>query len=456
MGRIARATGMGILRGCVGCPFIFVYVVGVCFAFFFIPLGRWGDRLNPDPKDLILPLGLGFFFLLVGPALLAAVGTRRRNARFDAIFAPLGLAGFPFALQYRRYDGTFAGRRLQAFVSRGPRIVLEADTAVATRFGITADAGDTKLLAGLVGERPIGFAVPAFDGLVVFGKEEAWVRRLFAEPGVPTLLARLLLFDGPLARRQVVLRPGALTLTFQLTTAFLRWIPSPGQARDWAEALVELARIAERVPAPVQPLAPTPLEQRIGSIRGLGLKVNPGVAALVAILATPLLAGAIAGVTILAGRACAPARGPGSRVEAFEVLDQVYRSAHSLQVAELRAIDLLGDLGTLEREDDSALHASARVPAGARLVIAKSGPDGVGREVEWTFAAPPAIRMRDLEERWGKPVSSPAPDGPKAVVAVFATTPGAGARWPVRVRVRFDGGVAGPVARIAVYREPAR
>ncbi len=456
MGTVARAAAMGIVRGCLVWAVSLAYVGTICFAFFFIPLGRWGRRLNPDPKELLVPFAFGILYLLVGPALAAAWGFRRRNARFDTLFTPLGLAGFPFALQFRRYDGTFRGRRLQAFVSRGPRIVLEAETRVATRFGITADAEDTRILAALLGERPIAFADPDLEGLVVFGKEEAWVRHLLARPGVPALLARLLRFEGPLARRQLVLRPGALTLTYQLTTAFLRWIPAPEQTRDWAEALTELAWIAENVPAPVNALAPTPLEAQIGSIRGVSLNLNPGVVALVALLATPLLIGAVAGVVILAKRTSAPDRGPGSRAEAFELLGSVQRTALGLQVAQLGAADLLTGIGTVEREDGEAVHAAALIPPGTRLVVTKEPSSGVGREVEWLFAKPPAIRMRDLKEWWGEPVVAPAPDDPGAVDATFTTKPSQGARWPVRIRVRFQGEAGGPVTRIAALREPAR
>ncbi len=455
MGRIGRAAAMGVVRSWLSGAFSLAYVVAVCFTFFFVPLRQWGGRPSPDPKELIAPVGLGTFFLLVGPALLAAWAVRRRNARFDALFSPLGLAGFPFALQYRRYDGSLRGRRLQAFVSRGPRVVIEADTAVATRMGVTADAGDTLILAGLLGESPIRFANSRFEGLVVFGKEEAWIRRLLTEPAVLALLVRLLLFDGPLARRQVVLRPGALTLTFQLSTAFLRWIPTPEQAKDWSEALTELAKIAEGVPEPATALAPTPLEAGIGSIRGFSPQVNPGVAALVAILVTPLLIAAVAGTAFLAKKLRAPERGPGSRAEALEVLGSVHRTALGLQVAELRAADLLAGLGTLEREDRTAVHAVALVPPGTRLLVAKNS-SGVGDEVTWTFVRPPAIVLRDLEDRWGEPELTPAAGAPGTVDAIFKARPSQGARWTVTIRARLEGGTGGTVRSLASVRERAR
>ena len=455
MGRIGRAAAMGVVRSWLSGALSLAYVVAVCITFFFVPLRRWGERPSPDPKELIAPVGLGTFFLLVGPALLAAWAVRRRNARFDALFAPLGLAGFPFALQYRRYDGSFRGRRLQAFVSRGPRVVIEADTAVATRMGVTADAGDTRILASLLGENPIRFADPRFEGLVIFGKEEAWVRRLLSEPAVPALLARILMFEGPLARRQVVLRPGALTLTFQLSTAFLRWIPAPGQARDWSEALTELARIAEGVPGPAKALAPTPLEAGIGSIRGFSPRVNPGVAALVAILVTPLLIAAVAGTAFLAKKLRAPERGPGSRAEAFEVLGSVHRTALGLQVAELGAADLLAGLGTPLREDGAAVHAVALVPPGTLLLAAKNS-SGVCDEVTWTFVRPPAILLRDLEDRWGEPALTPAAGASGTVDATFKVRPSQGARWAVTIRARFEGGTGGSVMSLGSARERAR
>ena len=458
MGRIAGAVGANILKGCVACTVASVYVFAVTLVFFILPLARMGSKTSPGLTDLVLPFGIGVFFLLVGPALLLAFTVHRRNAGYDAIFGSLGLAGFPYAVQFRRYDGAFGGRRLQALLAREPRLVLEAETAVPTRFGITAGAGDTAYLAGLAGKKPIPFAVPAYDGFLVFGEEEAWVRRLLAEPGVPALLTRLLRIPDPIARRQVVLRPGALAVTYHLSTSLFQISLSAEQARDRAEALVELARIAERIPSPAVPLAPTRIEQRIESIRGMGLKVNPGVAALVAILAMPLLVGAIAGIAILAGRSRTPDYGPGSHAEASNLLSNVSAAAQSLQVANMDASGVLIQLGTgdkaatVEREDASALHALAKDPPEARIVITKDPATGEAREIEYTLVTPPAIRMRDLEQQWGKPSLSAAPDDPASVVALFTRAPREGARWPVHLRVRFQGKAGGPVTRIGVYR----
>jgi hypothetical protein len=287
------------------------------------------------------------------------------------------------------------------------------------------------------------------------------VRRLLAEPGVPALLTRLLRIPDPIARRQIVLRPGALAVTYHLSTSLFRISLSPEQARDRAEALVELAQIAESLPSPAVPLAPTRIEERIESIRGMGLKVNPGVAALVAILATPLLVGAVAGIAILAGKHRVPEYGPGSHAEARDLLWNVSAAGQSLQVAEMEASGVLGQLGTgekaatVEREDASALHALAKDPPGARIVITKDPATGAARGVEYALVAPPAIRMRDLEQQWGKPSLSPSPDDPASVVALFTRAPREGARWPVHLRVRFKERAGGPVTRIGVYRDAA-
>ncbi len=459
MGRIVQSVAMSYVRGCLVSGIVTIYVFTILVGFLLLPLGRMHRTPGADPKEIFLPLGIGAFFLLVLPALVAYLVTRWRNAAFDRMFGALGLAGFPYAVQYRRYDGTYGGRRFQGFFSRGPRLALEADVAVWTRFGITAGSGDTKLLAALAGEKPIRFAVPAFDGLDVFGEEEAWVRRLLAEPGVPTLLARLLRYQGPFARRQLVLRPGALNVTFHLSTAFMSWIPSTAQVKDWADALVALADIAERVPPPEVPIAPTRLEQQVDSVRRMSFAVNPGALALGAMLATSLAIAAIAGIIVVAQKSCRPTRGPGSVAEVRDVLHHVYATAQSLQVAELPAASMLdlygnaGSLGTVESEDATSLRAIAKVPNGARIVVTKSPGMAAAREVEWLFDPPLSAKVSVVEQQLGKLELSPAPGEPKAVLGLATPRKADGARWPVRVRVRFEGKAGGPISRISAYRD---
>ncbi len=459
MGRIVQSVAMSFVRGCLVRGLVAVYVFAVFIACFLLPLGRMSRTQGADGTEIFLPFGIGAFFLVVLPAILAYFATHSRNAQFDARFGSLGLAGFPYALQYRRYDGTYGGRRFQGFFSRGPRVALEAEVAVWTRLGITAGAGDTKLLAGLSGEKPIRFAVPAFDGLDVYGKEEAWIRRFLAELGVPALLARLLLFEGAFARRQLVLRPGALNVTFHLSAAFMAWIPSAAQVKDWADALLALAEIAERVPPPEVPVAPTRLEQRVDSVRRIGFALNPGALALGTMLATSLVIAVIAGVIVLAQKSCRPMRGRGSVAEAREVLHHVYVTAQNLQVADLPAANMLdlfgirGHLGTVEAEDDSSLRAVAKVPPGARIVVSKSPVTGATREVEWVFSPPLSVPVSVVEQQLGTLELSPAPGEPKAVLGLATPRKADGARWPVRVRVRFEGNAGGPITRTAAYRD---
>lgn len=459
MGRIVQSVAMTYVRGCLVSGVVTIYVFAIFIGFFLLPLGRMHRTPGSDPKEIFLPFGIGAFFLMVLPAILAYFATRSRNARFDAMFGALGLAGFPYAVQYRRYEGTYGGRRFQGFFSRGPRLALEADVAVPTRLGITAGSGDTKLLAALKGEKPIRFAVPVFEGLDVFGEEEAWVRRFLAEPGVPALLGRLLRFKGSFARRQLVLRPGALNVTFHLSTAFMSWIPSPAQVRDWADALVALAQIAESVPPPEVPIAPTRLERQVDSVRRMGFAVNPGALALGTMLVTSLVIAAIAGIIVVAQKSCRPTRGPGSLAEAREVLHHVYATAQNLQVAELPAASMLdlfgiaGHLGTVESEDARSLRAVAKVPKGARILVSKSPGTGAAREVEWIFDPPLSAGVSVVEQQLGKLELSPAPGEPKVVLGLATPRKADGARWLVNVRVRFDGEAGGPITRIAAYRD---
>ncbi len=187
--------------------------------------------------------------------------------------------------------------------------------------------------------------------------------------------------------------------------------------------------------------------------------MNPGALALGAMLATSLVIAAIAGLTVFAQKSCRPSRGPGSVAEAREVLRYVYATAQNLQVAELPAASMLdlfgiaGHLGTVESEDTTSLRAVAKVPQGARIVVSKSPGTGAAREVEWTFDPPLSVKVSVVEQQLGKLELSPAPGEPKGVLGLATPRKADGARWPVRVRVRFEGKAGGPITRIAAYRD---
>ncbi len=128
-------------------------------------------------------------------------------------------------------------------------------------------------------------------------------------------------------------------------------------------------------------------------------------------------------------------------------------------MAELPATSMLdlygirGHLGTVETEDDTSLRAVAKVPQGARIVVTKSPGTGAAREVEWIFEPPLSAGTSVVEQQVGKLELSPAPGEPKAVLGLATPRKADGARWPVRVRVRFEGKAGGPITRIAAYRD---
>ena len=105
MGRIVQSVAMSFVRGCFVSGLVMIYVFGVFIACFLLPLGRMSRTPGADGTEIFLPFGIGAFFLFVLPAILAYFATRSRNARFDGMFGSLGLAGFPYAFQYRRYEG---------------------------------------------------------------------------------------------------------------------------------------------------------------------------------------------------------------------------------------------------------------------------------------------------------------------------------------------------------------
>lgn len=169
--------------------------------------------------------------------------------------------------------------------------------------------------------------------------------------------------------------------------------------------------------------------------------------------ATTLMIAAIAGIIVVAQKSCRPMRGPGV-AEAREVLHHVFVTAQNLQVVELPAASMLdlygfaGYLGAVESEDATSLRAVAKVP---KRRGSSSPEPGHGRGARGRVALRPAARTVSSSSSSSGSSSSPGPRRAGLPRARDAEESG-GARWPVRVRVRFGEG-GGSITRIAAYRD---
>lgn len=465
MGRIATAFRQTLLRGCVAWLLALLYVVPVVFLFFLFPLARHAASSSPTVASILVPFGIGTLLLLVLPLLVGAWWVERRKRKLDEVFGSLGLEGQPFALQFRQYHGVGAGRQVAAFFARGPRLTLEVSTAVATRLGIAAEAGDTGVLAALAGKRPLSFASPDFRGLQVFAAEEEWARRLLGHPAVPGLLARLLRFPGTWARRQVVLRPGTFALQLHLTTALFGWELTSAMVREWLDALGVLAGCAESVPPPSRPEPVGDAERVLAEVRRPGPSINGPLLALAGVVATPVVVLGI-GLAVSAARGkplhlpsfsvlgprptALPAPTPPPEPDVASLLDGVEELRRALAAGPIGAGELAGRIGPVRTESRQSIQV---VPKEARFstgVVLRDVGSGEATQVILILAAPGSVRLATLAARWG----GAAPPTGHPVPTSWLPEPVEGDAFTCRVVASLSSSGDGVVESIGLSREP--
>jgi hypothetical protein len=213
-----------------------------------------------------LPALMGAFVVLALAATTVAVVWMlyRRALQLDAAFEPLGLSGRGYLANGRQYHGTLYGRQVDVYFYRGPALDIYLSTPVAAR--LSAGTRD-RLSAGLArafGRRPLALDDPAYAQLAVSARDEAWARRLLAEPEAQAALARLTGNAGVLEKRQVSFQPGAVQLRLSRTRMS---VITSGNARVWLDDLVRLARVAESLPPPAEAPAASRLEQTMRANR---------------------------------------------------------------------------------------------------------------------------------------------------------------------------------------------
>ena len=191
----------------------------------------------------------------VGPfaaaGLLFVRTVKRRAAQFDELFVPLGLQGTAYMSYFRQYHGTVYGRQVDVYLWRGPTLVIEIATPLATRFGITERQTDTSFLADLLGNQPLQLSDPQLAALTVFSADENWTRALLAVSTATDAIRRLTALGSSIFTRQLVLlRPGALQLMLRGNRRLFGVDVTAEQAKLWVDDLVRVVLAAEALPAP--------------------------------------------------------------------------------------------------------------------------------------------------------------------------------------------------------------
>jgi hypothetical protein len=206
-------------------------------------------RYDSSPWAVLVAALLWVALFAVAAAVFVGA-VRRRAAKLDALFVPLGLEGKAYQSFFRQYHGVVYGRQIDVYLRRGPVLEMDLATSVRTRLGVTGPQSDTRFFAELAGRQPLALADPELAALDVFALDETWARALMADSSATDALRRLTAPGSTIFTRQhVLLRPGALTLFLSGNRRLFGLDVTVEQARLWVDDLARVVQAAEALPA---------------------------------------------------------------------------------------------------------------------------------------------------------------------------------------------------------------
>ena len=259
--RLANNAGAGCLRGLVlqlavvlfGVPPIVVVLGGVL---------ALADNGRPFLAVAVGIFGIYGLVAVVGGAAFAWNQSWLRG--LDPAFAALGdVNGAMFMQNGRQWRGEVAGRRLDAYLYRGPILELYLSADVRSRFTAGWPGVVSGLLAGALGRESLT-GLDGFGDLAVFPSDPTWARDVLAEARAKVALPRLLADRSSTGIRVVQVLPDAVMLRVaHLDLADAR----PDVLRSWVEDLAALATAAEAV-RPAKELEATAYEVSNRTARG--------------------------------------------------------------------------------------------------------------------------------------------------------------------------------------------
>ncbi len=300
MSEIGRSLSRGCLRSAVIRVIAVVIAVPLWCGLIIVPLAVVSNDPNASVWWLIVPGALFLLLTTGGPIGFLAWTIWQRSRGLDAAFTPLGFTGQIHHMFYRQYHGTLQGRRVGAYVTRGPLLDLTVETSLQTRLGVsqrrsaTGGETDTALFARLFNRQPLATDDPELDDLLVFPHDEDWTRALLADPEARAALRRLTATEGDFVRRHIILRPGTLQLRLFGSRRLLTFTidVTTDEIRQSFDDLLTLARIAESLPAPQRTAEETGMERLAQGTHRPGLVLGITAAAIVVLVLCPMVVAA--------------------------------------------------------------------------------------------------------------------------------------------------------------------
>lgn len=274
--------GNSAKRGCLTQLLAAAVVLPLALACVFVPLffaNRPGVNETEMLLILVIPMSLFFILLFGGGFGFLFWSLRKRAAWMDAIFEPLGLQGSSYVMTGRQYHGRVRGREIDVLFTRGPMLTVYVSADVQTRAGFSNPEDVSRGLTNLFNKTPLDWGS---DSLTVFSQEDDWGQAFVDEPEVQAALKDLILDDTPFFIQQVILEPGHIAFRLYRSKAMFDFKIPPEQGKRWVERLVRLAELAERQPAPQEPLESSSLSANVrqGKAARWGWLVAGGIVAI--------------------------------------------------------------------------------------------------------------------------------------------------------------------------------
>jgi len=268
MSALLSEGGRGCGRGLLIRTLAIAIVVPLWCLLVFVPIWLF-FQLELSIWWLVVPVVLFALILIVGGSGFLGYTLNKRMRHLDAVVASLGLTGSNYQLFYRQYHGTYAGRKVSLYFSRGPNIEIDFSTPLQTRMGVAERKSGTMSLAGLLGTEPLSTTNPELENLAVFCIDDGWTHRLLAHPDTPFLLKRLTTSAASYSYRQVIFQPAIVRLRLFGSRNLLdfRFDISPELLHDLLADLHALIQIAESQPAPTKHAEASSAERAARSVR---------------------------------------------------------------------------------------------------------------------------------------------------------------------------------------------
>ena len=248
--KLIQARFKDNMRGLIIVLLATVIVLPFACILVIVPLWLFTNT-NASIWIMIIPISLFLLILFGGIFGLFAWILHRRKRWLDALFTPWGLTGKRYMLNGREYRGTVQGREVTVRFYRGPTLDILVGTSLKTRFGITNKSHTTSALADIIGQLPITLNSPDLAEFNISALDEQWIHLLLANPQAKILLLQLMhAGESWTLMPQLYLQPGMFHLRLYRNKNLFKYDIQPMEAQAWLDSLLELARIAEKLPHP--------------------------------------------------------------------------------------------------------------------------------------------------------------------------------------------------------------